>query len=83
LEDLPEMGPVAAEVARVLLDDALTPGLRCASRASVDGLKDAKVILCFRAMTGDKKVEEVLECNFKTMANLDKGFFGELGGGSC
>ena len=78
-EDLPkeQMSPVAAEVARVLLDDSVTPGLRCASEAFVDGLSDAKVILCFHAMRGDGKVEEILRGNFATMANLDSGFFGE------
>ena len=78
-EDLPveQMSPVAAEVARVLLDDAVTPGLRCASGAFVDGLNGAKVILCFHAMRGEEKVEEILRGNFATMANLDSGFFGE------
>lgn len=78
-EDLPveQMSPVAAEVARVLLDDAVTPGLRCASEAFVDGHNGAKVILCFHAMRGEEKVEEILRGNFATMANLDSGFFGE------
>ena len=78
-EDLPveQMSPVAAEVARVLLDDAVTPGLRCASGTFVDGLNGAKEILCFHAMRGEEKVEEILRGNFATMANLDSGFFGE------
>ena len=87
-EDLPKekMSHVAVEVARVLLDDAVTPGLRCASEAFADGLGGAKVILCFHAMRGDGKVEEILRGNFATMANLDSGFFGEyffvFGGGA-
>lgn len=78
-ENLQHTNPVASEVTRVLLDDAVTPRLRCVFRAFANVINnDAKVILCFHAMKGEERVEEIMRGNFATMSNMDPGFFGEF-----